>query len=91
MKELGFDHTINYKTDNTDEKLAEYAPKGINMYYDNVGGPTLDSALGAMAVSGTIICCGSITGYEGPKENVYGNKNIGNIIPRKLKMQGFLA
>lgn len=42
MKEIGFDHVINYKTEDTAKKLKEYAPNGINMYYDNVGGETLD-------------------------------------------------
>lgn len=45
LKEIGFDHTINYKTESTKDKLKEYAPEGLNLYYDNVGGETLDIAL----------------------------------------------
>lgn len=68
LKEIGFDHTFNYKTDKTNDKLKEFAPEGLNMYFDNVGGETLDDALNNMAAKGTIICCGSISGYDIPSE-----------------------
>lgn len=58
MKELGFDHVINYKTDDTSEKIKEYAPEGLNMYFDNVGGETLDIALENMVQNGVVIMCG---------------------------------
>jgi len=58
LKELGFDHVINYKTDDTSEKIKEYAPEGLNMYFDNVGGETLDIALENMVQNGVVIMCG---------------------------------
>lgn len=49
-------------------KLKEFAPNGINMYFDNVGGETLDIALENMADKGTVIACGCIANYDVPKE-----------------------
>lgn len=48
--------------------MKEFAPNGINMYFDNVGGETLDIALENMAKFGCIIACGSISGYDVPFE-----------------------
>lgn len=86
-EKLGIDQAFNYKTASTVEELQKFG--GIDIYWDNVGGETLDAALDAMNRFGRIIVCGHITGYntESAEERT-GVKNTGNMIYRELKMQG---
>lgn len=63
MKEtLGFDYAIDYKSENINAKLKEYAPDGINGYFDNVGGDATEAVLMNAANGLRIALCGSISG-----------------------------
>lgn len=62
VKELGFDAATNYKKESTADALKRLAPDGINIYYENVGGETLDAAIDAMNPHGRIIACGMVSG-----------------------------
>jgi prostaglandin reductase 2 len=62
--ELGFNGAINYKTDNIDEKIAELCPKGVDVYFDNVGGPVSDSVLKQMNKDSHVVLCGQISQYN---------------------------
>ena len=64
LKGLGFDHAFNYKTTTVDAALSKYAPEGIDVYWDNVGGETLDAVLPKMKRKGRIVACGSISQYH---------------------------
>lgn len=64
---------------------------GIDIYYDNVGGPTLDAALEVMKDDGRIIACGMISQYNTPPEEQYRVKNIIQILLKRLTMRGFLV
>ncbi|KAG5981214.1 hypothetical protein E4U43_006643, partial [Claviceps pusilla] len=57
-KELGFDAGFNYKKESPEEALKRLAPKGIDIYYDNVGAEHLDAALNHLNVFGRVVCCG---------------------------------
>jgi NADPH-dependent curcumin reductase CurA len=57
VKELGFDGAFNYKKESVREALQRLAPEGLDIYFDNVGGETLDAALGAMKDFGRISKC----------------------------------
>jgi NADPH-dependent curcumin reductase CurA len=57
VKELGYDAVFNYKKDSVVEALQGLAPEGLDIYFDNVGGETLDAALGAMKDFGRIGSC----------------------------------
>lgn len=63
-QELKFDHFINYKDPNFEKKLAAAAPKGIDCYFDNVGGQISTSILNKMNLFGRIAVCGAISGYN---------------------------
>jgi NADPH-dependent curcumin reductase CurA len=65
MDECGFDQAFNYKTAPVLEQLNNVAPGGIDVYFDNVGGESLEAALAALRVHGRIIACGGISGYNG--------------------------
>merc|ERR1719198_2009274 len=71
-EELGIE-AFNYKTSDIDAKLAEFAPEGLQYYYDNVGGPTLDAAIRGMGPRGLIIACGMVSQYG---HDSYGVKEL---------------
>lgn len=88
--ELGLDATIDYKTENVEARLAKLCPKGINVYFDNVGGPLLEIVLAQMATWGRIALCGMISGYNADKL-VPGPSNMFRLITRRIRMEGFLV
>ena len=85
--ELGFDDTINYNTENIPAKLSELCPRGIDIYYENVGGAALDAAIAKMNSFGHIIMCGLISDYNSvePKRG----PSLGRVITKRLRVQGF--
>lgn len=91
-KVLGCDECIDYKGEGVAAGLARLCPKGVNAYFDNVGGPTLDAILACMATYGRIAICGSISTYEGKMgENAPGLKNVEMILMRRLTVQGYIV
>jgi NADPH-dependent curcumin reductase CurA len=86
--ELGLDAVINYKTQDLAAALAEATPRGIDVYFENVGGAHLDAALPRMNVRGRIPVCGMISTYNGGGEGV---KNLFSLIYGRIRMEGFVA
>lgn len=89
-EECGFDIAFDYKASSVDEQLKREAPDGIDVYFDNVGGETLEAAISAMRVHGRIIACGSISGYNDEKPRP-GPSNLFNMITKRLTMKGLLV
>jgi len=87
--ELGFDATIDYKSENVAARLRELAPDGIDLYFDNVGGEILDACLGQLALRGRIVLCGAISGYN-DRASARGPVNYSNLITKRGRMQGFI-
>jgi NADPH-dependent curcumin reductase CurA len=71
-RELGFDATINYKTERVADALKIAAPQGVDIYFDNVGGDTLRACAAAMNRCGRIVICGAISGYDTESEGSAG-------------------
>lgn len=90
LEECGFDAAFNYKTAPVPEQLNLAAPDGIDVYFDNVGGESLEAALTALRVNGRIIACGGISGYneETPKP---GPSNLFNMTTKRLTMKGMIV
>lgn len=88
--ELGFDAAIDYKSENVHDRLHEECPKGINVFFDNVGGQILDDALMNMANHGRIVLCGGISSYN-EQELPPGPKNYMQLVIRRCSMQGFIV
>lgn len=86
MKELGADVAFNYKTEKTSDVLAREGP--INIYWDNVGGETLEAAIAAAADNAQFIECGYITSYNGEDYHI---KNLQLIFAKQLTLSGFLV
>ena len=89
-EECGFDDGFDYKARPILRQLHRAAPDGIDVYFDNVGGETLEAALSALRVHGRIICCGSISGYNATKPGP-GPSNLFNIITKRLTMKGLIV
>ncbi|GAB7355130.1 hypothetical protein MBLNU459_g5705t1 [Dothideomycetes sp. NU459] len=90
-KELGFDGGFNYKKEKPAEGLKRLAPKGIDIYYENVGGEHLEAAINAMNDFGRIIACGMISQYNSAPADLYPIRNLMNIVAKRLKVQGFIV
>lgn len=89
-EECGYDAAFNYKDGTVVEHLKECAPEGIDVYFDNVGGESLEAALSSLRVHGRIIACGGISGYNEEKPKP-GPSNLFNMTTKRLTMKGLLA
>jgi len=89
-QELGFDGAINYKKEPLAERLREECPRGIDVYFDNVGGATLDAVLDQINDFGRIVACGMISAYNAP-DAPFTSRHMVNIVVRRVLMQGFVC
>ena len=90
LEELGFDAAFDYHETTPRAALRDLAPDGIDVYFDNVGGETLEAAIGALERHGRIVACGSIAGYNAT-EPVPGPRNMFMVVTKRLRMQGFIV
>ena len=84
------DDCIDYRSEDIAARIAALCPDGVDIYFDNVGAETLQSAIDNMARRGRIILCGQISGYNnGGAENRIGN--LMRLVYGSIRMEGFLA
>ncbi len=86
---LGFDACIDYKNENIYKAIKNHCPKGIDVFFDNVGGETLDAALAALRKHGRIALCGAISQYNAT--DVYAPKNYLSLLVNSATLQGFIV
>ncbi|GJD49868.1 Putative NADP-dependent oxidoreductase YfmJ [Methylobacterium crusticola] len=86
----GYDAVYNYRTADWTAALAADAPGGINVYFDNVGGPILDAALRRMAVAGRVVQCGTAS-VASWTETPTGPRNEREVLTRRLVWSGFVV
>ena len=89
VNELGFDACIDYKAGNLDAALAAACPKGIDVYFDNVGGPTLNSVLNHVNAFARIALCGQISGYNDPEALTV--RNFRSFLVNRIQARGFIC
>lgn len=89
-KELGFDAAFNYKTSDLDAALRKACPKGVDVYFENVGGPQLQAVLNQMNPFGRIPVCGMIAEYNATIPQA-GPNNLISVIPKRLTIRGFIV
>jgi hypothetical protein len=89
-EKLGLDAAINYKSESVAERLQELCPNGIDVFYDNVGGETLDAVLGLINVKARIVICGMISQYNAV-EPVPGPYNFRSILTQRARVEGFIV
>jgi NADPH-dependent curcumin reductase CurA len=90
VDELGFDAAIDYKSEDVRLALREAAPKGIDVYFDNVGGEILDAALTRLARGARIVICGAVSQYNAT-DSVRGPSNYLALLVSRASMTGMVV
>ena len=85
---LKLDAAFDYKQTPVADALATFAPQGLSLYYDNVGGEQLEAAIGALGDHGRVVLCGMVSRYA-QSQAAPGPRNLNLFIQRRLSMQGF--
>ncbi|MFI6247483.1 NADP-dependent oxidoreductase [Streptomyces sp. NPDC051016] len=92
VEELGADAAIDYRAEVIGEAIAEKCPEGVDLFFDNVGGPVLDAVLANMAWNCRIVVCGAMSQYDLPgPEDAYGCTNLPLLLYKCARMEGFVA
>lgn len=89
VEELGFDACVDYKAGRLWDDLSAATPKGIDIYFENVGGEIFDTVLRRLNAFARIPLCGVISQYNATEP--YGVKNIGSLLVNRVKLQGFIV
>ena len=89
LNDLGLDAAFNYKRGDLRSLLRDCAPRGIDVYYDNVGGAHLEAALYELRNNGRVALCGAISGYDGTPTP--GPRNLFQAVVKNLTLKGFRA
>jgi len=90
VEELGFDAAIDYKNEDVRAALARHCPKGIDIYFDNVGGDILDIVLSMLARRARVVICGAISQYNN-LESMQGPRNYMSLLINHALMEGFVV
>ena len=90
VKELGFDACIDYKAGDVKAGLKEHCPKGVDIYFDNVGGDILDAVLTRITRGARIIICGAISQYNNTTP-VKGPANYLSLLVNRARMEGIVV
>jgi len=90
VRDLGFDAAIDYKSEDVKQSLRKHCPEGIDLYFDNVGGPILDAALTQIRRGARIVICGAISQYcnTGP---IVGPSHYLSLLSNRATMKGMLV
>lgn len=89
IDELGFDVAIDYKKGTIVEEIKQYCPDGVDVFFDNVGGATLDEGLSVINVGARIVICGAISQYN-VTQRIEGPSNYLLLLRRRARMEGFI-
>jgi NADPH:quinone reductase len=91
LTELGFDAGMNYKTTSDyAAKLKELCPNGVDVYFDNVGGPITDAVMRVINIRARVAVCGQISQYNAVEPEM-GPRWLGLLVAKQAKVEGFLV
>ncbi len=91
-EQLGYDASVNYKSGSVSDSLKAACPDGIDVYFDNVGGEILETALSQMKMHGRIACCGIVSTYDVASQPVHGPRGVPFLfVVKRLAMRGFIV
>ena len=90
VDELGFDACVDYRAPDFAKQLRAACPQGVDVYFDNVGGTILETALFLMNLKGRVVCCGAVSQYDDAAPS--GPRNLpGLVVVKRLRMEGFIV
>jgi NADPH-dependent curcumin reductase CurA len=89
VKELGLDACVDYKDGNFERALKQACAGGVDVYFDNVGGPVLDVVLPLMNVASRLVVCGTIADYNA--DEPYAVRNWRSILVNRIHVQGIIV
>lgn len=90
LDSCGVDAVIDYRSEDVSQRIADLCPTGVNVFFDNVGGDTLEAGIEHMAEFGRIVLCGAISAYNDAEPRP-GPRNLILLVIRRIKMQGFIV
>jgi NADPH-dependent curcumin reductase CurA len=90
VKDLGFDAAVDYKSEDVRKSLQKHCPKGVDIYFDNVGGEILDAALSQLARGARIVICGAISQYNNTTP-IKGPSNYLSLLVNRASMTGMVV
>ncbi len=90
MESCGLDGVIDYKRENLGERLKVLCPNDVDVFFDNVGGDTLEAVIDRMADFGRIVLCGAISQYNA-ESPAPGPSNLMVLVARRIRMEGFIV
>lgn len=89
VEDYGADAAIDYRNEDVAGRLAVLAPQGVDLFFDNVGGDTLEAGIEHIARFGRIVLCGAISGYNDVAP-APGPRNLARLIAQRAEMRGFI-
>lgn len=87
----GFDHVVDYKSEDVAERIAKLAPGGVDLFYDNVAGRILEAGISNLAQRATVVLCGGISSGYSDEAVAYGPTNLSTITVRSCTVKGFIV
>lgn len=90
-EELGFDAAVSYRSETYYRDLKAACPDGVDVYFDNVGGVSLEYALRLLNLHGRVVCCGSVSAYDGEAPAAGPRGVPGLITTKRLRLEGFIV
>ena len=89
LRSIGFDAAIDYKHEDVSAALKRHCPKGVDVYFDNVGGEILDAVLAQLAMHARVVICGAISQYN--EQKVKGPSNYLSLLVNRASMTGMIV
>jgi len=89
VRSIGFDAAIDYKHEDVKAALRQHCPKGVDVYFDNVGGEILDAVLTQLAMHARIVICGAISQYN--ETQITGPRNYVSLLVHRASMTGMVV
>lgn len=89
-EEARFDDVIDYKSEDVDARIGELCPKGVDVFFDNVGGDILEAALNHITLKARVVLCGGIANYNATEPQP-GPNNLMNLVIMRARMEGFIV
>jgi NADPH-dependent curcumin reductase CurA len=89
--ELGFDAAVSHRDENLHRAIKAACPSGVDVYFDNTGGPVLEAALSRMNLHGRVVCCGVVSQYDTASPSPGPRGVPGLLVTKRLRMEGFIV